>query len=57
MNGGNLMIVAASTVAVVAVAIAVIAVAIEKLNPQATIVFCSSGSCPSFIPQALAGHK
>lgn len=51
------MIVAASTVAVVAVAIAVIAVAIEKLNPQATIVFCSSGSCPSFIPQALAGHK
>lgn len=29
--------------------------AIDKLNPQAQIVFCTNGNCPSFIPQPLSG--
>jgi regulator of protease activity HflC (stomatin/prohibitin superfamily) len=27
--------------------------AIDKLNPHATIVFCSSGDCPSFLPSSV----
>jgi regulator of protease activity HflC (stomatin/prohibitin superfamily) len=30
---------------------------IAALNPKAQVIFCSSGSCPSFLPQALTGGK
>jgi prohibitin 2 len=29
--------------------------AIDKLSPQTSVVFCNSGDCPSFLPQALSG--